>query len=182
MALLHYPVLDRQGRVINTAVTNMDLHDMARVARTYQVEAMYVVQPLELQKKLVRRLASYWTEGRGGEYNLTRKQAFEKLRLCDTLEEALGRIESETGERPKVIGTSAKRMPGALSAAEMRKEMEKGRAWLVLFGTGWGIDPGFLEQNADCMIEPVQADSDYNHLSVRTAAAVVMDRLLAAQR
>jgi hypothetical protein len=36
---------------------------------------------------------------------------------------------------------------------------------------------GLLE-SADLLLEPIAAASDYNHLSVRAAAAIILDRLL----
>ncbi|MCD6150792.1 MAG: hypothetical protein J7J70_03935 [Deltaproteobacteria bacterium] len=33
--LLHYPVEDKDGNEISAAVTNLDLHDLARIAVTY---------------------------------------------------------------------------------------------------------------------------------------------------
>ncbi len=34
VALLHHPVLDKNGLVVTTALTTMDIHDIARSART----------------------------------------------------------------------------------------------------------------------------------------------------
>lgn len=34
-ALVHHPVRDRGGNAVTTAVTNLDVHDIARTARTY---------------------------------------------------------------------------------------------------------------------------------------------------
>ena len=33
-------------------------------------------------------------------------------------------------------------------------------------------------QDCDYILEPVQAGSDYNHLSVRSAVSIILDRLL----
>src|SRR5689334_20766716 len=46
LALIHYPVLNRNGHVITSAITSLDLHDIARSARTYGVRSMYVVHPV----------------------------------------------------------------------------------------------------------------------------------------
>jgi hypothetical protein len=178
IGLLHYPVLDKDGKVITTAVTNMDLHDLARLARTYDVRACYVIQPLLLQRRLVNKLRSYWLSGRGAEYNVTRKEAFERLRLVETLDRAVEEIEEEAGARPRTVITSAKSRTGAVSFAALRDEMKKGGVWLVLLGTGWGIAEELLEGRANYALEPIRAGTDYNHLSVRTAAAIIMDRLL----
>jgi hypothetical protein len=50
------------------------------------------------------------------------------------------------------------------------------RPWLILFGTGWGLASPALER-CDHVLEPVEGTGDYNHLSVRSAAAVILDRL-----
>lgn len=178
IGLVHHPVLDKESRVITTAVTNMDLHDLARLARTYDLAGYFVIQPLELQARLVRRLIGYWLDGKGAEYNITRQQAFERVSLVRDLGEATKFVEEKNGERPRVVATSARKHEGAGDYGEVRSLMEEGGAWLVLFGTGWGIEPGFIAENADYLLAPIEAASDYNHLSVRTAAAIVLDRLL----
>jgi len=47
---------------------------------------------------------------------------------------------------------------------------------MVLFGTAWGIADELLER-ADCVLAPILGVSHYNHLSVRGAAAITLDRL-----
>ena len=59
IALLHYPVFDRTGRVVATAITNLDIHDLARSARTFGLRAYYLVTPLERQRELATRIVSY---------------------------------------------------------------------------------------------------------------------------
>lgn len=181
LALLHYPVLDKDGRVVNTAVTNLDLHDLARLSRTYGLAGYFVVQSLPLQKKLIERLLSYWRSESAGSWNQTRQEAFSVLRLIDSLDEAIATIERETGERPKVIGTSARLRPGVVTFPELREKMTGG-TWLIVFGTGWGVEPGFLADRADYMVEPIDPGFRYNHLSVRAAAAIIVDRLLGKGR
>jgi hypothetical protein len=177
IGLLHHPVLDQQGRIINTAVTNLDVHDLARLARTYDLAGSYVVQPLELQSRLVRRTIAYWTEGGGGRYNHTRQEAFTRVRLTRTLDEAVAEIAAETGQRPRVIATSARPQADALAYARVRAELAQGGVWLIVFGTGWGLAPECLA-GMDGVLAPIEPGSDYNHLSVRMAAAIVVDRLL----
>ena len=52
LALTHYPVVNKRGEIIASALTNLDLHDIARVARTYGVKGYYVITPLEDQREL----------------------------------------------------------------------------------------------------------------------------------
>jgi hypothetical protein len=46
-----------------------------------------------------------------------------------------------------------------------------------LLGTGWGLTEAVLSQS-DYVLEAVEGQGDYNHLSVRSAAAIILDRLL----
>lgn len=165
--------------MITTAVTNLDLHDLGRLAATYDLAECLVIQPLLLQKKLVKRLLDYWRQGGGGDYNPTRKESFKRVVLVDDLAQARERIQAACGKRPQVAGTTARRLPGQMAHRELRERMQKqGGPWLLLFGTGWGVEPGFLCEQSDYLLEPISGRSGYNHLSVRTAAAIVVDRLL----
>ena len=47
---------------------------------------------------------------------------------------------------------------------------------LLLFGTGWGLADSILDRVDHCLA-PIRGGSDYNHLSVRSAAAITLDRL-----
>ncbi|HID79334.1 MAG TPA: hypothetical protein EYP42_02225, partial [Aquificales bacterium] len=47
LVLLHYPVLGKDKKTpIITSFTPLDLHDIARPARTYEINTYYIVQPL----------------------------------------------------------------------------------------------------------------------------------------
>ena len=69
VALTHYPVVNKRGETIASAVTNLDLHDISRTAKTYGLKSFYVVSPLKDQKTLVQRIISHWTTGAGAVYN-----------------------------------------------------------------------------------------------------------------
>ena len=60
VALVHGPVMDRHGGVQTTALTNLDVHDLARSSRTYDCAAFYVVTPVEAQRalRMIRDAAS----------------------------------------------------------------------------------------------------------------------------
>jgi tRNA (guanine37-N1)-methyltransferase len=49
------------------------------------------------------------------------------------------------------------------------------RPFLLLFGTGHGLAQEVLER-ADLALPPIRPGS-YNHLSVRAACAIILDRL-----
>jgi tRNA (guanine37-N1)-methyltransferase len=178
LALLHHPVYDKNGQVVTTAVTNMDIHDIARSACTYRVRGFFVVTPVKALQKLSRKIIEHWETGYGSEYNATRKEALALARICDTLDDAIIAVEREAGVKPVLVATSAR--PGGKRAPfEAIRDMLKKdtRPVLILFGTGWGLTEAILLQS-DFVLEAVAGRGDYNHLSVRSAAAIILDRLL----
>ncbi|MCL2817852.1 MAG: RNA methyltransferase, partial [Clostridiales bacterium] len=137
---MHYPVYNKKREVVNTSLTNLDLHDIARAAATYDVKRFYLVQPLEGQRDLIGRLLHYWREGFGAAYNPHRNRALQRAALVASLAQAEEEITEESGKPPVLIATSARIAPGATGYREMRQIMrEQGGAWLLLFGTGWGM-------------------------------------------
>ena len=184
IALLHYPVLDGQGAVVTTAVTNLDVHDLSRSARTYGCSDYFVVHPIAAQRELVERIRSHWTEGSSGKRIPDRKEALSVLRVVPSLDDAMEAL----GGRPNVElwATAARRIDTpsrTLSFPEARRELEGegGKPVLILFGTGWGLATGVLS-TVDALLEPiVAATGGYNHLSVRAACAIALDRLCGAR-
>ena len=177
-ALLHYPVYNKKKQVINTCLTNLDLHDISRAAATYKCDGFYLVQPLEGQRQLMQDLLDYWREGFGSRYNPNREEALSLTSLAVSLEEVKDKIRKEYGEEPKIIATSAKIRPDAVSYKDMRNVIEKeGGNYLMLLGTGWGLTDEILDV-ADYCLRPVYGKGEYNHLSVRSAASIMLDRLL----
>lgn len=179
-ALLHHPVRDRAGQTVTTAVTNLDVHDIARSARTYGLAGYYLVTPIEAQHVLVHRIMEHWTNGAGRSRFPERHQALALCRPIATLAAAVAEIEAAEGKRPRLIATAARSTRARPSASfeATRDRLEQGDdVFLLLFGTGHGLADALLEQ-ADILLEPIQAGRDYNHLSVRAAAAIIFDRLL----
>lgn len=175
-ALLHWPVYDKKGRIITTALTTIDIHDLARLAKTFGLGGVYIVTPISAQLELARRIVKYWTEGPGVRHNPLRKVALEKIRFSTSLENVLEELKSQCGMVPKTVATSARSFPRSVGYGELRKEIEKGGYYLILFGTGWGLSNELILQ-ADYRLEPIEGKG-YNHLSVRTAAAIILDRLV----
>ena len=176
IALIHYPVTNKNGEVIASAVTNLDLHDLARSARTYGVQAFYVVTPLEDQKALVTQLVEHWVSGGGARYNPKRREAIELVHIRDNLAQVTAEIAQAHGRRPQTIVTCARKQPGSVTYAALREKLSGGAPGLLLFGTAWGLAPDCLAA-ADIILDPVQGGGPYNHLSVRAAAAIILDRL-----
>jgi len=177
IALLHYPVYNKKGDVVTTAVTNMDIHDISRTARTYGVKAFYIITSIEQQQAFVERILHHWQKGYGTTYNPSRKQAFDIVRLENTLDDTIMTISQETGGKVNVVVTSALSRRKHLTCENLKEKMSESKeAFLIVFGTGWGIAEEVIEK-ADFFVEPIRGNSDYNHLSVRSAAAVTLDRL-----
>lgn len=179
IALLHHPVYDKNGSVVTTAVTNLDVHDIARLAKVYGLRASYVVTPVLTMRRLVARIIEHWNTGVGSDYNPTRKEALALVHLTDTLETTICEVERDAGALPCVVATSARAWGRRISFADLRASLAADPApYLILLGTGWGLTEESIER-ADLVLEPIRGTSDYNHLSVRTAAAVILDRLRA---
>lgn len=178
IALIHYPVLGKDGKIVSSAVTNLDVHDIARTARSYGIKKYYIVTNLPAQQEVVRAVLNYWVDGSGREYNISRTEALQLVELKSYIEDVVDTIVQETGKRPLMFFTSAKKRANSITYEEGAKIIKQtDRPVLILFGTSWGM-PQELFDMCDYVLEPVRARSDYNHLSVRAAAAIIIDRLI----
>ncbi len=178
VALVHYPVVNKHGAIVASAVTNLDLHDIARAARTYGAEPFFVVTPLADQGVLINRIVAHWTEGSGGTYNPDRREALELIRLVDSIAEARRLFTDQVGRPPLMVATGARARPGTDSFQRLRRILAGGTPLLLLLGTAWGLAEEVFAQ-ADAVLEPLGGPVSYNHLSVRSAASIMLDRLVA---
>ena len=103
VALVHHPVLDKRGDQVVTAVTNLDLHDIARTARTYGISRFYVVTPAAEQLHLVERILQHWRQGHGAGYNPHRGEALQLIETVDSLERAIQAWGRESGKWAEFI-------------------------------------------------------------------------------
>jgi hypothetical protein len=180
VALVHYPVLDRSGGIVTSAITNLDVHDIARSAMTYGVSAYYLVHPIAAQRTLVERIKSHWIDGSGGKRIPDRVAPMKLVRVVPTLEEA---VSDHSGDESATVWTTgAGVLPGAdiLSHAKAGVALqEPGPPVLLVLGTGWGLHES-VHQIATNRLAAIQAagPAGFNHLSVRAAAAILFDRLL----
>jgi hypothetical protein len=177
VALIHYPVINKAGERVASAVTNLDLHDIARASRTYGVRSFHVITPLDDQRELAEKIVRHWTRGPGGEHNPKRREALELIRVTPSLEETRAIITGENGQPPAIVATCARRYPNAMKFVALAERLRAGQPHLVLFGTAWGLSPELIEAS-DVILEPIGDHQGYNHLSVRCAAAITMDRLM----
>lgn len=177
LALVHFPVYNKSGEVVVSSVTTLDVHDISRVCRTFGVGTFFVVTPLKTQQELVERLVGHWLKGHGAEYNPTRKEALLKTKVIKSLDDAVAEVTEKSGEKPCVVVTGAKQAPNRIGFGNLKEQLRKGGPVLLVFGTGWGLEKNLI-RNADFVLEPIEGNNGFNHLPVRGAVAIILDRLL----
>ena len=177
IALIHHPVVNKKNEIIGSAVTNLDIHDIARTAKTYGVSRYFITTPYKDQQQLVGELLAHWQTGHGATYNPARKEALSIVQLADSFEEVLTTLTKQYGKRPLVVGTSALLRDNTLGYHKLGQKIKDGEPVLLLFGTAHGLAPEIV-QLADATLPPIKGGTEYNHLSVRSAASIIIDRLL----
>ena len=181
VALVHFPTMNKEGRVVTTSVTNFDIHDIARASRTYGVARYFIVTPIELQQQFTRRIITHWVEGSGAEYNPSRKEALTGVEVVGDLAAAGESIERDFGTPTTWIATSAKHYPNTITCQELRRRLhETDENFCLIFGTGYGLHTQILDE-VDLILEPINGPTPFNHLSVRSAVSIYLDRLLAVR-
>jgi len=172
IALLHHPVYNKRKEIVTTCITGFDLHDIARSALTFGITKYFVVNPLPAQLKFAERIVGCWKTEKSFTHNWTRAEAFSRMELRESLEQVLAELKN-----PIIVATSAKKNKTTVSYKALRAQIKKSkRPYLFLFGTGWGMAPEVM-QKADLILEPIVGRGSYNHLSVRSAVAIILDRL-----
>ena len=179
LALVHHPINNKRGEVVTTSVTNLDIHDISRSCKTFGVEKYFLVTPLKAQHELVGRILGHWKEEKSLEYNPDRQNALSIAELVNSVEDAMGEIEKKEGKRPVLAVTGANFETFDGHMPDLRSKMEIDNApCLLVFGTGWGLHASVVEQ-ADFKLSPITGSPEgYNHLSVRSAVAIYLDRFL----
>lgn len=178
LGLVHYPVYNKRMETISTSITNLDLHDIARSATTYGVEKYFVIHPDLGQQALAGEIIDYWQTGYGGVYNPDRQVAFACMMRQDSVQSTLDYLHLHYSGAIKTVVTDARSYPNSIGYAQLRHALEEEEThYLLLFGTGWGMTEALM-QEMDYRLLPILGRSGYNHLSVRGAVAIVLDRLL----
>lgn len=181
LALVHHPVYNKHRDVVTTAVTNLDIHDIARAARTYGLTRYYLVTPSPDQQTMIGRIVGHWQDGWGAGYNPDRREALGIIRVAASLGEAFHDFQQEVATPVVSVVTGARQRPDAVSFATLRERLRQTDApHLLVLGTGWGLADELFEQ-ANLVLEPIQGCGNYNHLSVRSATAIMLDRLLGSR-
>ncbi|MBE9535666.1 MAG: RNA methyltransferase [Proteobacteria bacterium] len=181
IALLHHPVYNKNGEIVTSAVTNLDIHDIARVTKTYGLGGYFIVNPDKEQRKIALDICRHWTSGFGSTYNKARKNALSEVSVTSTLEETIEILRKKEGVEPELMATSALEDPQAgdrmISYREAGELIAGKKApVIILFGTGWGLSSDTMKK-AKHLLPPISAGNKYNHLSVRSAVSIITDRL-----
>lgn len=180
VVLLHSDVLIGPEKAVGTtSVTSLDIHDIARSARTYGLQGFFIVTPLLDQQKIVQQLLDFWKEGHGITYNPSRHEAVNHVEIKNSLDDVIQTITKMHGSEPLLVATSAveSEHQGLISFYDQEKVWSQTRPVILLLGTGRGIAASVI-QRSNFLLVPVEGFSVYNHLSVRSAAAIIFDRWL----
>lgn len=186
VALMHDEVRlktqDSQELVGTSSVTTIDIHDIARSSCTYGLKNVFIVTPLADQQAIVKTMLEFWLGGKGEAYNPSRYKAVQRVRLIESLNAVCAAIREQEGVDPLIVVTSARQAdaasgPERITYFDQERVWQHGRPVLIVLGTAQGLASSVL-QRADYVLEPIRGFSDFNHLSVRSAAAIIFDRWL----
>ena len=181
IALVHYPVYDKAGETITSGITNLDLHDIARTATTYGIKDFYIIHPNEKQKQIFQKILAFWKSEIATFYNPHRVEALTKVKMANSIEETIKLIKNQEKDEPIIITTTAQKKSKQKCFLKTRKLLDcTEKPALILFGTANGLHND-IHKNADIVLKPIQANANYNHLSVRSAVAIVLDRLFSEE-
>ncbi len=168
VALVHHPVLNRQGEQTTTAITSIDVHDFARSCAFYDIAPVYLVHPAAGMQSLINNMTDYYLNGPGGMRNPGRREALKAVRCVGSLQEILNETDYQ------LWYTSAAPPDG--SCTDPAKILETKGKHLIVFGTGWGLDTKNMPK-ANGWLSPIEGAGKVRHLSVRAALAIYLDRL-----
>jgi hypothetical protein len=177
VALVHHPVRDRAGATIATAINNVDVHDIVRSCRTYGVRAFHVVTPIAAQQAIAERILEHWRSGEGATRLPERGDALERVRIAGSVEDVVAELTRELGPVRTIATSAAPPADRALLSHEAAAELVRREPALIILGNGHGLADSVIDAASD-MLAPIVGVDGYNHLSVRAAAAILLDRLL----
>jgi hypothetical protein len=183
VALVHHPVVDRGGDVVTSAVTNIDVHDLARSSRTYGAEAFFITTPIEAQRQLVSAILGHWAHGSSGERIPSRREALAHASVVPSIDDAVASLGGRDGVEiwctaAKPTGERCVLLP-SYADARAKARSDDARTLLIVFGTSWGLAPALVDA-CDARLPPIYGaggPGGYNHLSVRAACAITLDRV-----
>jgi hypothetical protein len=172
LGLVHHPAYNKFGDVVTTSITNLDVHDIARSCRTFGVKKYFIINPLQTQEDMMRRILKFWESDIAKSYNPDRVDALSVIEFVKDIDAAITEVKSQEGNCA-IITTTAAKLQNQISFEECSK-IDK--PVLLLFGTGNGLAKSVHEM-ADDVLEPIEGVGNYNHLSVRSAVAIILNKL-----
>ena len=178
VVLMHDQVVVQEGTVGTSSVTSLDIHDIARSSKTYGIKNYFVVTPLIDQQKIVNKILEFWNTS-GIEYNKQRHTAVKEVELKESLESVIKAIREKEGKEPILVATSAQSDNQAqrITYYDQSIVWEHERPVLFIFGTAKGLSSELIKR-CDYLLLPIEGFTKFNHLSVRSAAAIILDRWL----
>ncbi len=128
----------------------------------------------------MRDIVRHWVDGPGAASHPDRARALSLVRPAASIEEAVAAVTARTGVKPTVLASSAywpkgKKAPAPFVPSDVRRMLAAGPVMLCL-GTAQGLSD-YAVRLCDGQLRPLRFLS-YNHLSVRSAAAILADRIL----
>ncbi len=178
LGLVHNPVYNKFNEIVTTSITNLDVHDISRSCLTFGVENYFLINRLESQQELYRKINKFWQSEIALKYNSDRVEALSIIRYALTIDEAIKKIEIQEKVCPLVVSTTAVKMNDQIEFGLLKSIInENEKPVLLLFGTGNGLT-NEVHDKADFVLMPIYGESNYNHLSVRSAVAIILDRLI----
>jgi len=179
LGLVHFPILNKNGETVQTSVTNLDIHDIARSAITFGVKHYFIITPDNTQKDYILKVIRFWHSENGQSYNPDRSKALSIIKTTDSIKESIKQITMQEAMQPIVITTTARHMKQQITFEKLRDRFTSGQPLLILFGTGYGLTDN-IHNDADFILEPIQGFGEFNHLSVRSAVAIILERITSA--
>ena len=179
IALVHYPVLNKNGETVTTSITNLDVHDIARVAKTIGIKEYYLISPIKEQLALLDRITAHWDNYEKLK-NTDRAKALSSVHGINSLDNLISELKKKLSKDLLVVSTSAKSYKNNVKIRDFAKSLSTNKAYLLLFGTGWGLDSSIMEKS-DVILEPIEYNTGFNHLSVRSAVSIILDRISCAK-
>lgn len=179
VAVMHTQVIIKGGTVGQTSIPSIDIHDIARACASYGIKNFFIVSPLLDQQKIVATFMEFWLSPDGAKYNENRHQAISSIVPVLSYDEMINAIREKEGQEPLIVCTSARNVEHKqqIDYFSQKTVWEQEKPVLFLFGTGQGLSDE-LVQKSDFVLAPIKGLTDYNHLSVRSAVSIILDRWL----
>lgn len=173
VGLVHYPILNKNNKQVETSITNLDIHDIARSCKTFGVKRYFIINPNIAQQQFAKKILDFWQTDFAKSYNAHRALALKNVKLEKSIKSAIEEITIREKIAPIVVTTTAHTYKNQVDYSRIRK---LNNPILLLFGTGFGLTKN-VHLTADFVLKPIKGDCEYNHLSVRSAVAIILSNI-----